>query len=583
MKNLYLLISLLFSAVSLFAQQKDSRTREYLSPTRIVWQQEEALITGVEHLLRPGTGQSDLTNKYICKIISTDKQHPALLLDFGKELQGGLQIVTGMPKSHEPIAIRVRFGESVSEAMCDIDGKNGATNDHAMRDFIVRLPWLGVTEVGNSGFRFVRIDLLDDSTELHLKEVRAISTYRDIPYKGSFRSNDERLNNIWQTGAYTVHLNMQEYLWDGIKRDRLVWIGDMYPEVMTINAVFGYNEVVPKSLDFAKDITPLPNWMNGYSAYSISWLLIQYDWYRHHGNLDYLKKQKSYITGLMKQFISCIGEDGVEKLTGGRFLDWPSSANKPAIQAGLQAFMIWAMRAGEELCRDLGEEELAKECAKSAKRLVAAAPKASEAFLKSDLAHDAPGQKQAAALMALTGLMDKGKANQEYLSYNGSHGFSTFFGFFMLEAMAAANNYQGAMNVIREYWGAMLDLGATTFWEDFNMKWLPNAAPIDEIVPEGKKDIHGDYGDYCYKGFRHSLCHGWASGPTYWLSRHVLGICPMEPGFKTVSIRPNLGDLEWVEGTYPTPYGEIKVRHEKGADGKVKSQIEVPEGVKVVK
>ena len=185
--------------------------------------------------------------------------------------------------------------------------------------------------------------------------------------------------------------------------------------------------------------------------------------------------------------------------------------------------------------------------------------------------------------MALTGLMDKGKANQEYLSYNGSHGFSTFFGFFMLEAMAAANNYQGAMNVIREYWGAMLDLGATTFWEDFNMKWLPNAAPIDEIVPEGKKDIHGDYGDYCYKGFRHSLCHGWASGPTYWLSRHVLGICPMEPGFKTVSIRPNLGDLEWVEGTYPTPYGEIKVRHEKGADGKVKSQIEVPEGVKVVK
>lgn len=25
----------------------------------------------------------------------------------------------------------------------------------------------------------------------------------------------------WLTGAYTVHLNMQDYLWDGIKRDRL--------------------------------------------------------------------------------------------------------------------------------------------------------------------------------------------------------------------------------------------------------------------------------------------------------------------------------------------------------------------------
>ena len=35
-----------------------------------------------------------------------------------------------------------RLGESVSEAMCDIDGVNGASNDHAMRDFTIRLPWL---------------------------------------------------------------------------------------------------------------------------------------------------------------------------------------------------------------------------------------------------------------------------------------------------------------------------------------------------------------------------------------------------------------------------------------------------------
>jgi alpha-L-rhamnosidase len=41
-------------------------------------------------------------------------------------------------------------------------------------------------------------------------------------------------------GADTVHLCMQDYLWDGIKRDRLVWIGDMHPEVSTINAVFGF-------------------------------------------------------------------------------------------------------------------------------------------------------------------------------------------------------------------------------------------------------------------------------------------------------------------------------------------------------
>ena len=46
--------------------------------------------------------------------------------------------------------------------------------------------------------------------------------------------------------------------------------------------------------------------------------------------------------------------------------------------------------------------------------------------------------------------------------------------------------------MIRTYWGAMLDVGATTFWEDFNMEWLPGLqGRIDELVPAGKKDIHG--------------------------------------------------------------------------------------------
>ncbi len=581
MKIQLILISL-FLTVSLSAQQRDSRVREYLPPVRIVWQQESGLIRGADHLLLSGNGQSDLAKRTICKMTSTDKQHPAILLDFGKELQGGLQIVTGMPASHEPVAIRVRFGESVSEAMCEIDGVNGATNDHAMRDFTIRLPWLGVMEVGNSGFRFVRIDLLDDSAELHLKEVRAISTFRDIPYKGSFRCNDERLNKIWQTGAYTVHLNMQEYLWDGIKRDRLVWVGDLHPEVMTVNTVFGYNEVVPKSLDLIRDITPLPEWMNGISSYSIWWLLIHRDWYYYHGDLVYLKEQKPYMTALLRHLISKVDEDGVEKLDGNRFLDWPSNANPMAINAGLQALMVQAMKAGNELCTVLGENALASECQAMMEKMVKAAPKVTKPLLKSGVAPDAPGSKQAASLLALAGLMKPEEANRKYLSVNGAKGFSTFYGYYMLRAMAAAGDYRGAIDVIRQYWGAMIDLGATTFWEDFNMEWLPDASRIDEPVPAGKKDIHGDYGAYCYKGFRHSLCHGWASGPTSWLSEYVLGVQVVEPGCRTVRITPHLGDLEWVEGTFPTPYGVITIRHEMGADGQVKSRINAPAEVKII-
>ena len=104
---------------------------------------------------------------------------------------------------------------------------------------------------------------------------------------------------------------------------------------------------------------------------------------------------------------------------------------------------------------------------------------------------------------------------------------------------------------------------------------------IDELGPPGKKDIHGDCGAYCYEGFRHSFCHGWASGPTAWLSQNVLGVKPLAPGLKRVRIAPQLGKLEWAEGTYPTPLGPIKLRHDRQPDGSVKSRIEAPPGVEV--
>ena len=584
MKRILYTIGLLWACVMTQAQtslppvwqggaevQYSSRTIAYLPPTRIVWQETtgSSSIEGIDKLLLPGNGQAELVGGKECVIRKRPDGKVSFLLDFGRELQGGIQIVTGQ-SSRKEAKVRIRFGESVSEAMCDITPENGATNDHAIRDFHFTLPWLGVAEIGNSGFRFVRIDVEEPDIDLLLKEVRATFGYRDIPYLGSFKSDNDRLNDIWMTGAYTVHLNMQEYIWDGVKRDRLVWIGDLHPELMTVNTVFGYNEVIPKSLDLIRDTTPVPNWMNGISSYSIWWLLIHKDWYLYQGNLDYLKEQKEYMTTLFNHLITKIDDKGKEMLDGTRFLDWPSSPNVKGVDAGLQALMVMAMDAGHEMALAMGDKELADRCAKASKKLKKYIPEHNQS-------------KQGAALMALAGLMKAEKADKEVLSVGGAQGFSTFYGYYMLEAMAKAGNYQGAMDIISEYWGAMLDLGATTFWEDFHIDWAKNAARIDELVPEGKIDVHSAYGDYCYKGFRHSLCHGWASGPTAWLSRYLLGVEVVEPGFKKVRITPHLGNLKWVEGTFPTPYGVIQIKHTKGADGKVVSDIQVPEGVELVK
>lgn len=185
--------------------------------------------------------------------------------------------------------------------------------------------------------------------------------------------------------------------------------------------------------------------------------------------------------------------------------------------------------------------------------------------------------------MAIAGILDPVKACNEVVSVGGPKGFSTFYGYYMLQAQAMAGQYQEAMDVIQKFWGGMLDMGATTFWEDFNMEWLENAARLDEIIPPGKKDIHGDFGAYCYPGYRHSFCHGWSGGPTAWMSEHILGIKVREPGCKVIEIKPNLGDLEWAEGTFPTPYGILKVKHTKDKQGKIVSDIKAPKGIKIIK
>ena len=539
----------------------------FVAPKRVVWQS-PAGVQNAGAFLLPRGGQAVLKEPQPPCMLTASSQTPAgVLLDFGRELHGYIELITPMTQDQAKLRhVRVRFGESVSEAMAEPGGPQNAQNDHAIRDQTVSLPWLGKKMIGPGGFRFVRIDNLDPELPVELSQVRAVLQIRDIPQVGSFRCDDERLNRIWQVGAYTVHLNMQEYLWDGIKRDRLVWIGDMHPEVSTINAVFGFNDVVPRSLDLTRDVTPVTEWMNGISSYSMWWVLIHEEWWLHYGNREYLAAQEAYLTALLKRLAHLVGPDGKERIDGTRFLDWPSSPNPQGVTAGLQALLVMTLESGSRLMTTLGDAETAKLCSEAAARGRTVVP-------------DPNKSKSGAALLSLAGMMDPKKTADTVLKTEGPKHISTFYGFYVLQALAKSGDADTALDFVRTYWGAMLDYGATTFWEDFNLGWTNNAGRIDELVPPGKKDIHGDYGAYCYQGFRHSLCHGWASGPTAWLSQVVLGVKPLDPGCKRVRVAPQLGNLKWAEGKYPTPLGPIRVRHERNSDGTIHSQVDAPSGI----
>jgi hypothetical protein len=515
---------------------RDSRVREYLPVTRLIWQENTS---GAENLI--GNMQLQATIGGLMKY-TVLQPGGSLLVDFGIELHGGIRLITKNAGK-----VRIRFGESVSEAY------NQPNQDHAIHDMICDLPKLGMAEYGNTAFRFVRIDNVAD-TELLLNNLSAVALFNDLKITGSFNSSDERLNRIWQTGAYTLMLNMQDYIYDGPKRDRLVWMGDMNPEIRTAFAVFEDYSLIRKSLDFVRELHPAPYWMNGISSYTLWFIISHLDYYRKTGDLQYLAEQHEYLRILKQMCLECIGGDGSEKMPDVRFLDWPSSEDPAVLHCGLHALLFWGMKALDELLSTLGEDTADIKTAIA--RLSTHVP--------------SPGNsKVAAAMMTLSGLQDC----SHIMEIEPFRGVSTFFGYYMLKCKQTVP----ALELVRKYWGAMLDFGATTFWEDFDLAWIENAGRIDEMPTPGKDDLHADFGKYCYKGLRHSLCHGWASGPTAFLSERILGVKFLEPGGRHISVEPDTGDLEYVSGSVPTIYGPVAVEAEKG--GLVK--VHAPNGIEV--
>lgn len=264
------------------------------------------------------------------------------------------------------------------------------------------------------------------------------------------------------------------------------------------------------------------------------------------GDLTYLQEQRDYLKNMLARYATYVDDSGSEILPEGRFADWPTNENPEEQHRGLQGLLRYAMNEGTELMRYLDEPEMAALCASVANKL----------------AKHNPGvgtDKQATALMVLGGIIDPKEAFDKCIGRGGANGLSSFLSAVTLSAVAKSGEYSAALDMIRSYWGGMLDMGATTFWEDFDLTWMENAAPITDPVPAGMKDIHGDFGNFCYKQFRHSLCHGWAAAPVPYLVQNVMGLTAIEPGMKTVRFAPHLSGLDWVQGVYPTPYGDIRV------------------------
>ena len=299
----------------------ETREKEYLIPESIVLK--TGRIEGEQVLLQEAAKQNVMGRARACTV----KGKGALVFDFGQEYYGGVRILLGNCGMGSADAnIRIRFGESLAECCAELGEKN-TTNDHSTRDMAVYMSSNSDMEWGNTGYRYIRIDFLKDE-ESRIHNVYGTFIHGKYP-DAVYETSDETVNRLLEMSARTVFLNLQNYIWDGIKRDQHVWVGDLYPEVLGVFYLYKDTGIVKDTLDLILDSYPLPCWFNDIPSYNIWFILIVGVYYRLTGKRD--GRYSEAVYKILRQFDGCIGEDGTLdtdkaglKQWKGDFFDWPT-------------------------------------------------------------------------------------------------------------------------------------------------------------------------------------------------------------------------------------------------------------------
>ncbi len=484
---------------------------------------------------------------------------PALTLDFGREVTGRVQVVSD---SDGPAVVSIAYGESMGEL----------NNEPYLGDNAVFVGPHASVVGPKSAFRYARIRFLA-AGDFRVKSIRLEDIYYPVHYSGSFESSDALLNRIWETGAYTSHLCMQDDIWDAPKRDRGRWMGDTDVSGRVIDAVFGDHFLVEDTLTRLIGPLPITQPVNGIPGYSSFWFTELEDYVQHSGRIEYVRSMHDRIVALLdfmdKDFNA--QNQWVNHTNDWPYVDWSLWLDHDTPEArettGLE--YIRAYRAGAWLLRQIGDTQNADRFAERAETLT----KANESADWTDGSYGPRWQTNAMAVIAGVAQPDQyGSIWQNVLENVGQPTFrpdviTPYYGSYVLDAMAEMNHREAALKWIREYWGGMIAEGATSFWEAYDPSWP-------------KDDPHVDLQADDTAGYRISLAHGWSSGPTFWLMEQVLGIQPTAPGFAKTTIRPDLVDLEWAKGAEPTPQGLLKVNLRKTHDEhSLHAVIDLPPGV----
>lgn len=464
--------------------------------------------------------------------VNTDKREDGTLYDFGKEVYGYLLI-----DSSTDDKLHVSYGESLSEA---VDIKFSTVQEDISGNTSYRLR--------PRAFRYIFIP----NSHSDLK-VSADFEYLPLEYKGSFHSDSDDVNKIWDMCAYTLLLTSREVQLEAVKRDRWLWGGDAYQAYKFNNYLFFDKEIIRRSTIALCGKEPVYEHINTIADYSLFWIIGLYEYYLFYKDDEFIKFIYPKAVSLLDFCRKRVNGEGFIKRVPGDwiFIDWANidKSGESCISAE-QMLYIAANNSMAKLSEIVGDDKskFEKE-AQILKEKVNAFFWDGEkgAYIDNYESGKRNVTRHANIFAILYDIASKEQAEsicKNVLFNDEIEKITTpYFEGYELEVMGKLSEFDFIENKIRTYWKGMLDLGATTVWEEFD----PSLTGDEHYAMYGKK-------------YDKSLCHAWGAAPIYLLGRFFMGVYPTSPGFETFSVKPHLGGFGFIEGSVPIMGGEVKIK-----------------------
>ncbi len=284
-----------------------------------------------------------------------------------KVMESGTQAIhfygTGMDRYEMPMP-NIGFG-TANEGMADVTLLREGENR-----------WESVMP---RGFRYHITVFSGDSLSNAKSELRAVGSYSRSPL--TFSTSNSVVNRLWNIGHATLCAGMLDAFVDNSHREQGQWLEDGTCAARAAFATFGCMDwwrellldfrfaqcengilhcVAPSELNFAR-----------ICDYTLFWIWNLYRYYYASGDRQTLERTSDCLTSLSDFIRSGIGKDGVFRLPPGSwvFLDWyPFEHDRPDILT-LNLLVIVALRCAATLRKALGLESEARKLEAEAKAL----------------------------------------------------------------------------------------------------------------------------------------------------------------------------------------------------------------------